>query len=366
MTKNRTNEATWSETKQQWRITVQRDGVRKNFYSSTPKTPGKIEAERKADAWLDDYCRPAAKDVTFDELAALYLAHIRVGNGHAHKDKEDSVIRVHLMPRWTGRKVSRLTNIDYQEAIDACVEGRDKPLSARTCGHVRSTITGLWHYARKARIPMEEPLDLTIPSGASQGERTILQPDDIRKLFDPAMDRYFHVPIFRFIVVTGFRRGEVCGLKTADLDGDLLTVSRAVNSDGEITKGKNKNAARSVLLPQLALDAIDLHQQHLKQKSIISPWLFCNTKGTSTNPNTLYQRWLYFRDKYGLRSASLHELRHTMISVCKDDMPLTLLKMVAGHSESMNTLGQYGHDVNGERERAAAFISKIYGDLLKQ
>ncbi len=365
MSNERNNEAVWSETKHLWRLTIQRDGVRKDFYSSTPGRKGKLKAERKADAWLADNCRRDSNDIIFDELAALYLAHIRVGNGTAHKQKEESVIRVHLLPRWTGRKVSRLTNIDYQEAIDACVEGREKPLSARTCAHVRSTITGLWHYARKASIPMDEPLDLTIPSGASQGKRTILQPDDIRKLFDTAMDKYFYVPIFRFIVVTGFRRGEVCGLKTADLDGNLLTISRAVNSDGEITKGKNKNARRTVLLPQLALDAISLHQQHIKQKGLISPWLFCNTEGNFTHPNTLYRRWLYFRDRYGLASASLHELRHTMISVCKDDMPLTLLKMVAGHSEAMNTLGQYGHDVNGERERAAALIGQIYGDLLK-
>ena len=366
MPKERTTEAAWSDKYKRWSIKVQRDGQRKAFYSSTTGRRGKFEAERKADAWLADNCRQTPKDILFDELTDLYLAHIRVGNGHANLKKQTSVINAHLLPRWAGRKVSRLTNIDYQEAIDACVEGREKPLSARTCGHVRTTITGLWHYARRARIPMEEPLGLTIPSGASKGERTILQPEDIRKLFDPAMDKYFYVPAFRFVVITGMRRGEICGLKTSDLQGDQLTVRRAINSDDEITKGKNKNASRTMTLPQLALDAIALHQQHMKQKGIISPWLFCNTEGDRNNPNTFYRRWLYFRDRHGLAAASLHELRHTMISICKEDMPLTLLKLVAGHSEAMNTLGQYGHEVNGERERAAAMIGDIYNEILRK
>lgn len=364
MPKDRINEAAWSDKYKHWTIKVQRDGQRKSFYSSTPGRRGKLEAERKADAWLKKEPATEKPAVLFRDLRDGYLADLGTDNGSAHKEKEASIIRNWLTPWWENKPVAELTQQDYKDAVRRPAE-TDPPHSARTCGHVRSTITGLWHYARKARIPMDEPLDLTILSGASQGERTILQPDDIRKLFDSAMDRYFHVPVFRFIVVTGFRRGEVCGLETADLDGDLLTVSRAVNSDGEITKGKNKNAARPVFLPQLALDAISLHQQHIKQKGLISPWLFCNTEGNFTHPNTLYRRWLYFRDRYGLASASLHELRHTMISVCKDDMPLTLLKMVAGHSEAMNTLGQYGHDVNGERERAAALIGQIYGDLLK-
>ena len=44
--KNRTNEATWSETKQQWRIAVRWDGQGKSFYSYIPGRCGKPEAEQ--------------------------------------------------------------------------------------------------------------------------------------------------------------------------------------------------------------------------------------------------------------------------------------------------------------------------------
>ena len=45
----RTNTAQWEEKYQRWRIAVQKDGVRKQFYSSTPGRTGQREANAKAD-----------------------------------------------------------------------------------------------------------------------------------------------------------------------------------------------------------------------------------------------------------------------------------------------------------------------------
>ena len=99
MPKERTTEAAWSDKYKRWSIKVRQDGQRKAFYSSTPGRRGKFEAERKADAWLADNCREAPKDILFDELTDLYLAHIRVGNCHANLKKQTSVINAHLLPR---------------------------------------------------------------------------------------------------------------------------------------------------------------------------------------------------------------------------------------------------------------------------
>ena len=50
----RTNTAVWQEAYSRWRVAVQKDGVRRYFYSSTPGRTGQREANRKADAWLED------------------------------------------------------------------------------------------------------------------------------------------------------------------------------------------------------------------------------------------------------------------------------------------------------------------------
>ena len=43
----RTNTAQWEEKYQRWRIAVQKDGVRKQFYSSTQGRTGQREANAK-------------------------------------------------------------------------------------------------------------------------------------------------------------------------------------------------------------------------------------------------------------------------------------------------------------------------------
>ena len=56
----RTNTATWNG--KQWRIAVQKDGIRKYFYSSTQGRAGQREANAKADAWLDSgVCAKSAR-----------------------------------------------------------------------------------------------------------------------------------------------------------------------------------------------------------------------------------------------------------------------------------------------------------------
>ena len=212
---------------------------------------------------------------------------------------------------------------------------------------------------------MEQPFDLTIPSAATKGKRTVLQPEDVKKLFDPALDRYHYIWHCRFIVLTGLRPGELCGLQTEDLKGNILTINRARNRLGEITAGKNENALRTITLFPLAVEAVEAHHKARMKKAIISPWLFCSTTGGPCDEQCLYKSWLRIRDNAGITAASLYELRHSMVSLCKKDIPLPLLKQVVGHSESMDTLGTYGHEVDGESQTSADLIADVFSDLLK-
>ena len=352
--KTRANEAKWDEKAQRWRITEQRDGQRRYFTSSTPGTRGKAEAEAKVDECIK--MGDPEREVYFEELKESYLAHLRTANGTAHKKREQATIDLYLP--WDGKKVSSLSVLDYQDAIDACVEGREKPLSARTSGHVRTTIKALYLHARKANIKMVEPIGLTIPRGATKGQRKILQSDDIKKVF---ADNGYFAPVFQFIILTGLRPGEICGLKNTDLKGNTLTIQRARNVLKEETTGKNENARRTITLPDQALEAIKAHRRRRK----VSQWMFCSENGSQLDERALYSAWKRTEERLHISHVSLYELRHTMISMLKDDLSLSLLKQVVGHSGSMDTLGTYAHTVSGEMDEAAAVIECRFREILK-
>lgn len=65
----------------------------------------------------------------------------------------------------------------------------------------------------------------------------------------------------------------------------------------------------------------------------------------------------------GIVAATPYEMRHTFVSVNKD-MPEGLKKMVIGHSKDMDTEGTYGHEMQGDMERAAEYIDAAFDRLL--
>ena len=96
---------------------------------------------------------------------------------------------------------------------------------------------------------------LAIPREAKVGERKILQPDQLKLLF--AVDwiahrghkeQCFYIHAWRLFVLTGLRRGEMCGIRWEDIQDNVLHVSRSITSTQTVTGGKNENARRYVVL----------------------------------------------------------------------------------------------------------------------
>lgn len=49
-------------------------------------------------------------------------------------------------------------------------------------------------------------------------------------------------------------------------------------------------------------------------------------------------------------------MRHTFVSILSATVPEAMLKKIVGHSQSMDTLGVYGHRVDGDENRIATAL----------
>lgn len=366
MPTNRRSEAIWIESNEHWRIKVQKNGVRKSFYSSIKGRKGKHEAEAKADDWLASN----QDDIPFKKAWELFIEdqkrRTRAGNWKKHVQYYDNYIK----PNVGARKLSSITPVIWQSCINAAAF---KGLSRRTCINIRATITCFIRYALRARWSVQrlEDGDLIIPNQAAPiKEKRVLQPDSIRLLFDdPRIVRYKKKVIaqysyaWQFFVVTGLRRGELCGLRVEDLTGNILTIKRSINDDLEETSGKNDNARRTIELSQIAMQILEKQREMLNSGHIVSPWIFPDKNGERSNPNHIYDQWQTWCAQNGLK-LSLHEIRHTFVSVNKSDLPVELMKATVGHSSSMDTYGVYGHQIDGEMHRAASIVDSVFSELL--
>ena len=361
----RTNTARWVEKKNHWRIDVQKDGERKSFYSSVPGRNGQREANRKADAWLDENIFTAR--IKIGNLLDDYLADILSRTSSANYKKESYHIDSFIRPALQNKKIDTLTEQDLQNIIDKAykkkdADGNETYRSKKSLENIRCTITAFVKFCRKRKVTTLVPEDLTIPKGARNKNKRILQPTDLIKLFNVdttilrgnrCFDEYIYA--YRFAVATGLRPGELRALTRKSLKGYSLYINNSINIHNELTQGKNENSNRHIYLSQMAYDII--HQQ-LEFKPD-EEYIF-DINSTST----FLHRWQRYCEVNDITKISLYEMRHTFVSIVKN-LPEGAVKQIVGHSKNMDTFGVYGHQLNGEDRKTANLIEGIFTNILE-
>ncbi len=361
----RTNTAVWYEKQNRWQIKVQKDGIRKTFYSSTPGRNGQRECNAKADAWLDDGIdNPNAK---ISKLTAEYIENLRLTASTSHYTQYEKYVRLYINPKIGNVRISDLHEQHLQSVIDY---GYSKKLAKKTLQNIQGCIKAFLKYCRKCKYTTLFPESLSIPHGAPIKEKKILQPDDLRKLFNVDTTTYRGKPAhelfinaYRFEVSTGLRPGEVIGLKWSDVANDTVFLKRSINVYSEETTGKNDNARRIFTLSEISKAVLDAQRKFQKDNGIETEWVFSDEYGECAKENRYYKRWVHYCEANGMQKITAYEMRHTFVSVVKS-LPEGYLKQLVGHSKDMDTYGVYSHEFLGDSKKTAELVSDIFGKIL--
>lgn len=350
----RTNTAKWVESAHRWQINVQKDGKRKTFTSAKPGRTGQREANAKADAWLDEGL--VSRKVKVCDAWAEYFARAQKTTSESNWRPMDSRWRTWMEPRIGSRRLESLTEQQVQAILDdACAAGKSK----KTLKNIKGDLTGLFDFCRRAGYMTRVP-ELKIPESARCKERAILKPKDFTILMNTdttiyqrgrIKDPYIHY--YRLAVLTGMRPGELLGLRWEDVEPGRVNIRQAVNIRREVTRGKNENAVRCVVLSTLAERELDAQRQLTGHTELVFG---------GANEQYILKRWHAYTAANGLTQCSLYELRHTFVSIAQN-LPEGQLRRLVGHSRSMDTYGVYAHDFGdqgaGDVQRLDALFSVI-------
>lgn len=353
----RTNTAVWQEAYSRWRVAVQKDGQRKYFYSSTPGRTGQREANRKADAWLEDGVGVKAGRV--EDVYKLWLEGLKQTTSAGNWEPVESRWRVWVLPIIGKKRVNALTDADLQTIVNkAHAAGKSRKTLQLLAGDLRA----FCKFCRKAKLSTYLPEDVQIPAGARLKGKKVLQPDDLVKLFSIDTTLYRgkrvhddYINAYRFEVLTGLRPGELLWLRWADIRGSTVNLSRAINVKGIETRGKNENAVRSFVLSDVARAVLEA------QRAITG---HCESVFCLETERRYYKRWKVYCAANDLQPVSLYELRHTFVSVVKT-LPAGEVKDLVGHSEDMDTFGIYSHTLTGEDIATAQAVNAVFLKLLQ-
>ena len=375
----RTNTAQWLPNQKRWQIKVQKDGQRRTFTSAKPGRTGQREANRKADAWLDDGICNTTKRCS--EVWAEYLISVKATAGTSYIEQVEKNGRNYILPVIGTRQIGDLSTGMLQDVLnraykEGCLNPSSKRqsrgnLSRKTLQGIRGVEVSFIKWARQHKYTTLRPEDenLTVPKGARQKGRKILQPDSLRVLLSTdtrvvrgKVEPDENVHAYRLAVMTGLRPGELLGLRVGDLDGDRLHIGRAINRQNEETSGKNENAIRTVVLHPLAVNEIyaQLRQRTMEEER---PLTNDDPLFLLSNQQSLYNYWKFYQRCNGIDPPiSLYELRHTFVSMVADAVSPAQLRRMVGHSRSMDPFGWYAHDVTGRDVATAQTISGVLAE----
>lgn len=350
----RTNTAKWNGTR--WAIKVQKDGVRRSFYSGTPGRTGQREANAKADAWLEEDVVPT--NATIRDAYELWLESLKLRTSQSNWRPVEGRWNKHVLPYIGNLRLKKVTDQKLQDVIDRAFAAG---LSKKTLILLRGDIRALFKYCRRAKLTTCWPEDLTVPAGARTKPKKILQPADLNKLFQCTQTTFYRktvedelVNAYRLQVVLGLRPGELIGLEWDDVANDFLYIQRSINHYGEETRGKNDNAVRSIRLFPLARAILESQYDLTGGERRIFH---------IDSERAYYGAFQRYCKHNGIAQCSMYELRHTFVSIVKT-LPAGEVKQIVGHSKDMDTFGIYGHVLEGDSERTANHIENTFQKLL--
>lgn len=311
-----------------WRLWVNRNGKRhsRRFHGTY------TEARAAADAFDAELREIEEREPTptFAEYADKWAEWRILSNEYAVGTLTNDERAIRAFAR-TGIYNMRLAEITPEDAREALLWLRNNPakkagtLSGTTANKLYRAMHSIFEQAvRDGRIA-KSPLEGQRAPKIDTQERPLLPPDKITSVLDAldGMPLNGRTMTIRLILMLGLRRAEACALMVDDIEGDLCHVRHAVKErDGRIGAPKSAAGIRTLPMPERCVKSVS---EWLSERDRLglgdAPTLCCNEFGRVMRPQLLQRWWNKVRADLGCDGLTLHELRHSNLSMMARHMP---------------------------------------------
>lgn len=308
------------------------------------------------DKWLDEYMIFAVRESTLDGYRCLIENQVK---------------------RFIGDKqLSSLTTAEFQKFYNKIKkQGRVKPnrdgsyeLADSMVRKVHMMLHEALDTAVKERLIAKNPTNGTTIPKNNYTEKQILDDEQLEAFLEVVKGEEYWCDFFYVEVMTGLRRGEICGLKWNDVDFDAnkLRVERSVGvkKGGGVNIGETKTNTdtRNIIMPPSVSEVLKRRKQ-----TAITEWVF----PAFLNPEQpLHPEAAYRKLKVILKHAELplirfHDLRHTFAThAMKGGIDPKTLSGILGHTNASFTLDTYTHVTSDMQKIASAVVGNMMKNMM--
>ena len=308
------------------------------------------------DKWLDEYMIFTIRESTLDSYRGMVKNQVKpfIGN----------------------KQLASLTTADIQKFYNKIKkEGRvrEHPVHGKTLADsmVRSVHMMLHEaldMAVKERLLAKNPTNGTTIPKCNYPEKQILGDNQLETFLEAIRGQEYWCDFFYMEVMTGLRRGEICGLKWQDIDFEenKLQVKRSVSvkKGGGVNIGETKTetGVRCIEMPPSVAELLKNRKQ-----TAITEWVF----PAFLNPEQpIHPQAAYRKLKVILKNAELplirfHDLRHTFAThATQGGVDPKTLAGILGHTNASFTLDTYTHVTSDMQKSASAIVGNMMKNIM--
>jgi integrase len=311
---------------------------------------------------------PPDKTIVADYLRGQWLpvvqARLRSGTWVEYRRKAET----HLIPAIGQVPLQQLTtallNALYQQLLD-------RGVGPRTVQYVHATIRKALNDAVRWGLLVRNPADHAAAPRPRRTELRTWTAEELRWFLESVRgDRL--CAAWQLAALTGMRRGEVLGLRWADLDLDngWLSVRQTlvvVDNHPRVSKPKTARGRRRIALDPLSVAALRAHHktQAAERLAVGPAWpnsdmVFTRHDGTPLHPEYVRRQFDRRVARAGLPRIRFHDLRHTHATIAlQAGVHPKVVSERLGHTTVAITLDIYSHAIPALQQDAAATIADL-------
>jgi len=271
-----------------------------------------------------------------------------------------ATVRLHITPLLGHRKAARLKPAHVSRLLSGlCERG-----ISRTAELVYIILRAAFREAVRAGSIPASPVDRVPPPRHFAADARWWSEGELKLFLASLQDDQFSLA-WRLALCCGLRRGELAGLRWCDVDlaNRVLRIRnqrQRIGGRGVIDcPPKSKSALRDIPLPDPLISALDRHfvlqsAENSLRGAPECPYVLISPSGAGFDPRGLHRAFKSAcASVSGVRSLSLHGLRHTMAAVSVSaGVSTRVLQSLLGHSSITTTAAVYAHVVT-DAQRAA-------------
>jgi integrase len=332
------------------------------------------------------YVKPS--EITVNQYLDEYLVGATRGRRESTKVSYRDAFRP-VRERLGNRHLQSISKADIESLADwMLTSGRrrgGKPgtgLGARSVRLTLGRLKAAFEMAVDEGRLVRNVVKLVTPPDYTPGERDIWSKAEVRKFLRTAAHDRLHAA-WR-LSLYGLRRGEVLGLRWADIDlrAKTLTVNRArvlVDYKVRIEPPKSRNGKRTLPLDDALVSALtELRKRQARESEAAGrayraglevlgwhtagdEYVVTDELGIPLHPESYSDEFTRMLKRAGLRKIRLHDSRHTTLSLMeKAGVPISIVSRWAGHYDAAFTMKTYVHASDDDLAQGRQALAKIH------